>query len=183
MRAAALVIAAIACTAAPSARAQPATDAKTRANAAFAAGETAYKAGQFLDAAAQFKAAYDLDPDPGYLFNIAQAYRFAGDCVSAADYYRQFLTEIPDPPNADKIRGWADETAECAKAKTAAGASVESETGSPTGPVLVDTPTPAPARRGGHRTLAVVALAGGAVALGVAGFFTWDASFLERQHD
>ena len=46
-------------------------------------------------AVAAFKEAYVLAPSPGLLFNIAQAYRLAGNCDDAAWMYRRFLDTNP----------------------------------------------------------------------------------------
>src|SRR3569623_577048 len=48
-----------------------------------------------MKAVAAFKEAYVLAPSPGLLFNIAQAYRLAGDCDDAAWMYRRFLDTNP----------------------------------------------------------------------------------------
>jgi tetratricopeptide (TPR) repeat protein len=85
------------------------------AKAVYAEGEKLYAAGRYLDAAEKFRAAYELDPDPAYLFNVAQAYRFGEDCTDSADYYHRFLAKVTSPPNAAKIAAWADEQDACAK--------------------------------------------------------------------
>lgn len=85
------------------------------AKSLYAEGQEAYKKQNFTLAAAKFAAAYDADPDPVYLFNAAQAFRLANDCVRAADYYARFLAKVPNPPNGDKIRGWSDEMTKCAR--------------------------------------------------------------------
>ncbi len=50
----------------------------------------------YTDAIEAYKAAYVLAPSPGLLFNLAQAYRLAGDCADAAWMYRRFLQTDPD---------------------------------------------------------------------------------------
>ena len=54
-------------------------------------GRAYHDAGEYMKAIAAFKEAYVLAPSPGLLFNIAQAYRLAGDCDDAAWMYRRFL--------------------------------------------------------------------------------------------
>src|ERR1700759_212421 len=88
-----------------------------KAKEIYAEGEKLYAQGRYLEAAARFRAAYDAEPDPVYLFNVAQAYRFGEDCVQSATYYKQFLEKVPEAPNADKVRGWIDEQDACAKQK------------------------------------------------------------------
>jgi tetratricopeptide (TPR) repeat protein len=58
-------------------------------------GRAAHNAGDYAAAVAAFKEAYVLAPSPGLLFNIAQAYRLAGNCDEAAWMYRRFLDTNP----------------------------------------------------------------------------------------
>lgn len=58
-------------------------------------GRAFHDAGEYMKAVAAFKEAYVLAPSPGLLFNIAQAYRLAGDCDDAAWMYRRFLDSNP----------------------------------------------------------------------------------------
>jgi tetratricopeptide (TPR) repeat protein len=51
--------------------------------------------GEYEEAIAGFREAYRLDPRPGLLFNLGQAYRLHGDCVTAALMYRNFLRLAP----------------------------------------------------------------------------------------
>jgi tetratricopeptide (TPR) repeat protein len=91
------------------------TPESARANAD---GQKEFRAGHYLEAVAAFERAYAIDPDPAYLFDLAQAYRLAKDCDKALAYYDQFLHAVPNPPNVDKIRGYRDASAACATAKT-----------------------------------------------------------------
>jgi tetratricopeptide (TPR) repeat protein len=58
-------------------------------------GRTYHEAGDYEAAVAAFKEAYVLAPSPGLLFNIAQAYRLAGNCDDASWMYRRFLDTNP----------------------------------------------------------------------------------------
>lgn len=58
-------------------------------------GRAAHDAGNYTAAIAAFKEAYVLAPSPGLLFNLAQAYRLAGNCDEAAWMYRRFLDTNP----------------------------------------------------------------------------------------
>lgn len=60
-------------------------------------GRAYHEAGDYLKAVAAFKEAYVLAPSPALLFNIAQAYRLAGDCDDAAWMYRRYLDTNPGP--------------------------------------------------------------------------------------
>lgn len=59
-------------------------------------GRAFHDAGEYTKAVAAFKEAYVLAPSPALLFNIAQAYRLAGDCDDAAWMYRRYLDSNPD---------------------------------------------------------------------------------------
>ncbi len=58
-------------------------------------GRAYHDAGEYMKAVAAFKEAYVLAPSPGLLFNIAQAYRLAGDCDDAAWMYHRYLDTNP----------------------------------------------------------------------------------------
>ena len=88
------------------------------ARKAFDAGSQLYQRGDYVGAAAKFEAAYGLDPDPAYAFNIAQAYRFAKKCARAAYHYRDYLQRAgPRAPNADKVERYLQEVTACAMAQ------------------------------------------------------------------
>jgi hypothetical protein len=77
-------------------------------------GQKLYEDNQFKDAAAHFAHAYELDPQPAYLFDAAQAYRFAKDCTNAAKFYRRFLEVAKQAQNLDKVKRYISEMDECA---------------------------------------------------------------------
>ena len=60
-------------------------------------GRAYHDAGDYMKAVAAFKEAYVLAPSAALLFNIAQAYRLAGDCDDAAWMYRRYLDTNPGP--------------------------------------------------------------------------------------
>jgi hypothetical protein len=76
--------------------AAPAAAKSPQAKALFKAGKAAYAAGDYKEAASKFTAAYELDPQPAFLLNIAQSYRSANDLEMAARYYKKYLTAAPD---------------------------------------------------------------------------------------
>lgn len=59
-------------------------------------GRAFHAAGDYMSAIVAFKQAYAIAPSPGLLFNLAQAYRLAGDCADAAWMYRNFLASSAD---------------------------------------------------------------------------------------
>jgi len=99
----ALVIA-IVCAALP-ALAQPVQEAKQH----FKAGKTLQDAGKYAEAAVEYQAAYDLDPRPPMLFNIAQAHRLASHKQVALDFYKRYLAAEPDGAGAREARQWITE--------------------------------------------------------------------------
>lgn len=94
--------------------AAPARADKASAEKAYNEGLALYKASEFRGAADKFQLAYERDPDPVYLFNLAQAYRFAKMCRESADSYTRFLKEAPNAPNKDKVEKYLDEMTACA---------------------------------------------------------------------
>lgn len=94
-------------------------DNKTDAAAAYSEGQKKFVGKDFAGAAKLFVEAYRLDPDPAYLFNIAQAYRLAQQCADASTYYQQFLAAVPEAPNASSVRGHIQEMDACAKEQAA----------------------------------------------------------------
>ena len=80
-------------------QAEPATDARRR----FDAGNAAYSRGEFVHAAEEYKAAFKEKQDPVFLYNIAQAYRLAGDAKNAVFFYRSYLRNLPNARNRHEI--------------------------------------------------------------------------------
>jgi tetratricopeptide (TPR) repeat protein len=80
-------------------------------------GERLYNEGRYAEAAKEFIKAYELAPRPALLFDIAQSYRFAGDCSAAAAYYRKFVDAVKDAPNLDKVQKYLDQMDACVAAQ------------------------------------------------------------------
>ena len=91
---AAIVLSAVALTSA-AASADDSVEAKTHFNR----GVKLYNLGHFQEAIPEFEKAYDLDPAPILLFNIAQSHRQNGNKERALFFYRRYLEQ---EPNADK---------------------------------------------------------------------------------
>jgi hypothetical protein len=88
------------CLVATAASASPQEDARSH----FKQGKAYQEAGVYLRAAEEFEAAYALDPRPEMLFNIAQAYRLAGNKPNAVDYFKRYLAAQPNGKAADEAR-------------------------------------------------------------------------------
>jgi tetratricopeptide (TPR) repeat protein len=91
-----------------------AQDAQDDSRALYEEGSRAYKAGDYPRAIEKFLAAYDLSHAPAILFNIAQAYRLAGRCDRALEYYRRSLDEEPAAANRDEVEERIAEMQACA---------------------------------------------------------------------
>ncbi|MBK7862845.1 MAG: hypothetical protein IPJ65_30405 [Archangiaceae bacterium] len=65
-------------------------------------GERLYKEGKYREAAESLKKAYEADPNPLYLFNIARAYDQAGDLQLSLDTYRQYISLTDTDPQLVK---------------------------------------------------------------------------------
>ena len=66
-------------------------------------GATEYNLGHFPEAIAEFEKAYQLDPAPVLLFNIAQAHRQNGNNERAAFFYRRYLEQAPSAANRAEV--------------------------------------------------------------------------------
>ncbi len=63
-----------------------------------------YQAGDYAAAARDFRASYDLDPDPELLYALGQSLRLSGDCAGAVAAYSDFLIRLPDDAQAAAAR-------------------------------------------------------------------------------
>lgn len=62
-------------------------------------GASEYNLGHFAEAISEFEKAYEQDPAPILLFNIAQAHRQSGNNERAAFFYRRYLEQEPNADN------------------------------------------------------------------------------------
>jgi tetratricopeptide (TPR) repeat protein len=74
------------------AAASPAHADRTKAKEFYDQAEKQYNLGKFDSAVDLYTKAYEEWPEPGFLFNIAQAYRQAGNCKQALFFYKRFLS-------------------------------------------------------------------------------------------
>lgn len=154
---------------------------KARSAAAYTEGQRRYAAHDYAAAAAKFIEAYAAEPDPAYLFNVAQSFRLAHDCVEAASYYRRFLADVTSAPNLDKVHVYLDEMDACIKRQKPAPP--------PTPPAPPTTPPVASPRPpmvsgdpGATKRDIGLALGGlGLVAVGVGVWFHRDVGYFEQK--
>jgi hypothetical protein len=66
-------------------------------------GTQQYDLGHWDDAIREFEKAYELRPDPSFLYNLAQAYRRKGDYRRALDLYKNYLVKVPKTPQRAEI--------------------------------------------------------------------------------
>ena len=79
------------------------TDSTARARTLYQAGVRKYNLSEFEQALDDFKAAYELRPDPVLLFNIGQCHRVLGRPQEAVFAYRAYLREVPDAANRKEV--------------------------------------------------------------------------------
>lgn len=168
-------------------------DPKSEAAAAFSDGQRRYVAGEYDSAARQFVIAYSLDPDPAYLFNIAQAYRSGNQCARAAKYYRRFLEVVRDPPNKADVAKFIAEQDACAKTQPPPGPDFVPAT-KPEPKLVEPKPEPAPepirpTKSTGYdpgrfrRTLAIPLFVVGAFGIGTGVAIAFRIESLERERE
>src|SRR5260370_1059621 len=118
-----------------------------RARELFKEGTTFFDVGQFDKVIEAWQRGYKEKPDPGFLYNIGQAYRLSGDPHKAIFFYRGFLRNSPKAPNrADieqKIAALQKQIADQELAKSQAGASGAAPAGNAPPPVTAAPPPPA----------------------------------------
>jgi len=81
----------------------------------FDEGLVRYDTAEYDEAVRLFRGAYEKTHAPAVLFNMAQAYRLRGDCVRAADLYRNFVRLAPESPNRARAESWMAALGDCNK--------------------------------------------------------------------
>jgi tetratricopeptide (TPR) repeat protein len=95
---------ALVCSALLALPAWPQPDGGTRsARARFAQAQHDYDLGRFTEALDGYTQAYELDPLPGFVFNIAQCHRQLHHWERAAFFYRRFLDLSPTAPANERV--------------------------------------------------------------------------------
>ncbi|HVV17123.1 MAG TPA: tetratricopeptide repeat protein [Polyangia bacterium] len=69
----------------------------------FTQGNTFYDLGQFDKAIDAWQRGYQLKNDPGFLYNIGQAYRTMGDAEKAIFFYKRYLINAPKAKNRPEV--------------------------------------------------------------------------------
>jgi hypothetical protein len=147
---------------------------------AYSEGKQKYAAGDYAGAAVDFRTAYAADPDPAYLFNLAQALRLAKACDDAALSYRTFLAEVPDAKNREQIEGYLRDLDRCV-AEQKAGPSRPAP--GPTEAPAVTAPTVDTAPQKRSKTVPIVLGVAGIIVLGAGAYFAHDANAAEDEYN
>ncbi len=115
-----------------------------RAKELFQQGTTLFNLGEFDKAIEAWQDGYKAKPDPGFLYNIGQAYRLKGDANKAIFFYRGYLRNSPKAANRAEIEAKiAALQKESSEPKTAvAPAATPPPTTTP--PPVAPSPAPAP---------------------------------------
>jgi len=71
-------------------------------------GKAAFRAGKLDDALTAFQAAWELHPQPKYLYNLARTREERGDLYQAMAAYNQYLVECPDAEDTARVEGHID---------------------------------------------------------------------------
>jgi hypothetical protein len=74
-----------------------------KARELFTQGNTFFDLGQFDKAIDAWQQGYQLKNDPGFLYNIAQAYRTQGDAQKAIFFYKRYLSNAPKAHNRSEV--------------------------------------------------------------------------------
>jgi Tetratricopeptide repeat len=74
-----------------------------KARELFTQGNTFFDLGQFDKAIDAWQQGYQLKNDPGFLYNIAQAYRTQGDAQKAIFFYKRYLSNAPKAHNRTEV--------------------------------------------------------------------------------
>jgi tetratricopeptide (TPR) repeat protein len=94
------------------------TDAGARpGQALFERAQARFSEGRFDEARADYQAAYNLEPLPAFLFNIAQCYRNTGDYERAQLYFHRYTVREPRGPNRPAAERLAAEMSRLAEAR------------------------------------------------------------------
>lgn len=90
-------------------------------------GNSHYAAGRHDQAIAAYGRAHALTGAPGFLFNIAQVHRVAGNCREAIDHYERFLAADPRSPLRSKVERFLADLWRCVEEERRTQSSKEPE--------------------------------------------------------
>jgi Tetratricopeptide repeat len=79
-------------------------DTKMTAKEHYKKGLSLFALGKYGDAAVEYEAAFELEPDPALLYNAAQAHRLAGNKQRALTLYQSFVRMFPKSDDGSVTR-------------------------------------------------------------------------------
>src|SRR4051794_865814 len=89
---------------------------KQKAKEHFESGRKKYDLEKFDEAIKEFEAAYEEEPSPVFLFNIAQGHRNifqasrqGSQARTAVQFYRKFLSKMQNAPNRAEVEKYVDQ--------------------------------------------------------------------------
>ena len=142
-------------------------------------GRAFHNAGDYGNAIVAFKEAYVMAPSPGLLFNLAQAYRLAGNCDDASLMYRRYLNTGPSPESRVIAEAHLAGVERCMHQR-GLGIQVEEPTTGALKPPAPDGGTvfaepPGPRGSSLKQNVGIGLTLGGAIALSAAAYYAFDA--------
>ena len=72
------------------------------------AGKAAYVKGKYDDALIAFEAAYEADPQPKHLYNMARCHEQLGRLSKASDFYERYLRDAPEAEDREDVETRAE---------------------------------------------------------------------------
>lgn len=141
-------------------------------------GRAYHDAGDYGNAIIAFKEAYVMAPSPGLLFNLAQAYRLAGNCDDAALMYRRYIATDPGVEGKTIAEGHLNTVERCAQKASLGipqdpGARVTIKTDRASGSLFATSPRAGRARL--EKNIGLGLAVGGGVALAIATYYGFEA--------
>jgi tetratricopeptide (TPR) repeat protein len=112
--------------------------------ALFERAQVSFSQGRFEEARADYQAAYDAEPLPAFLFNIAQCYRNMGDYERAQLYFHRYTLRDPHGPNrqaAERLAAEMSKLAEARRNELEAKSPNDEPAAAPSSPAAVTPPT------------------------------------------
>lgn len=160
-------------------------DAKAEARRLATRAQVHFDLGEYEQAIAAYREAYRVHPTPGLLYNLGQAYRLMGDCVSATTMYRNYLRLAPRSRYRQLVRQHLATLEACHRRRTGEAVPPDLEDAllvhrpGKVGPPLAALgaasleiePDPSDDAPGRGRKLAGAAVGGGGLALGAVGAY------------
>mgnify|MGYP002629866543 CR=1 FL=1 len=134
------------------ARAQaPSPEVRAEAKRLYEAGVALFKQAKYAEAAGKFQAAFNLDPSPVLLYNLARATEKAGEPEAAIAHYRAYLVRFPQTEDRPQVERIIEALESAARAQRKGFLSIEDLPASGVSVFLDSAVAPAPGKDGRWR--------------------------------